>query len=266
MRKESFVRKTSYKWERFILLIFAQTQVPQWNYLRSSLQKNSQTIGKGFFVLALISLWWWNWQLLVATGVGIGLMWLTYQVSPKQWHKLWEKAISSLTGSNRKLVFAVLSGSLGGFITYMITAIWADSENRWLATGSILQGFGTLITLILLGWQINRQSSDRYDAKFEQLIEDLTAADSLKRFIAIRQLTNLGHKKALNREQRRQLIEYFHFMLAQSPETSIQEALFDSLDVLGVSAYSFPYSQSSQNHSNPIQLKHSVAKNVRDLV
>jgi hypothetical protein len=259
------VRKTSYKWKRSLLLILAQTQVQQWHFLRSILKKKSRTIGKGFFGLALISLWWWNWQLLVAASVGIGLMWLTYQIPLKQWRKLWEKIISSLTGSNRKLVFAVLSGSLGGFITYMITAIWADSENHWLATASILQGFGTLITLILLGWQINRDKSDRYEAKFEQLVADLTAADSLKRFMAIRQLTNLGHKKALNREQRQQSIEYFYFMLAQSPETSIQEALYDSLDVLGVSAYSFPYSQSSQ-HSTPIELKHSMVKNVRDLV
>jgi hypothetical protein len=259
------VRKTLYKKKRSLLVILVQTQLQQWHFLRLFLQQKSQTIAKGFFVLALISLWWWNWQLLVAACVGIGLMWLTYQISLKQWRKLWEKIISSLTGSNRKLVFAVLSGSLGGFVTYMMTAIWADSENHWLATASILQGFGTLITLILLGWQINRDSSDRYHTKFEQLVTDLTAADCLKRFMAIHQLTNLGQKKVLNQEQRRQLIEYFYFMLAQSPETSIQEALYDSLDVLGVSAYSFPYSQSSQ-HSTPIKLKHSIVKNVRDLV
>jgi hypothetical protein len=259
------VRKTSSKWKRSLLPILVQTQLQQWHFGKSFLKKRFPTTGQGFLVLALISLWWWNWQLLFAASVGIGLMWLTYQVSLKQWRKLWEKIISSLTGSNRKLVFAVLSGSLGGFVTYMTTAIWADSENHWLATGSILQGFGTLITLILLGWQINRHHSDRNNSQFEQLVADLTAIDSLKRFIAIRQLTNLGQKKALNREQRRQLIEYFYFMLAQSPETSIQEALYDSLDVLGVSDRSFPDSSSLQ-HSNPIELKHSALKNVRDLV
>lgn len=257
--------KTSYKWERLIFLIFARAKLQKRDIAGLSSQKNSQqALGKGFVALALVSLWWWNWQLLVATGFAIGLMWLTYGMSPKQWRKLWERTVALVAGSNRnsnrKLVFAVVSGSLGGAIAYLMTAIWADTENHWLATGSILQGFGTLITLILLGWQINRESSYRHDTKFEQLLVDLTTSDSLKRLIAIRQLTNLVQKKALEREQRLQLIEYFYFMLAQPQEITIQEALLDSLAVLGVSAYKSDTSQSFSTVTTPIKL------NVRDLV
>ena len=255
MRKETVVPKTSSRWEQFLLFTFSQAKAKDWDVLALSSRQMSRITSKGLIVLGLVSLWWWNWQLLLATSTGIGLMWLTYKMSHKQYRRLWQRITGSVAGYNGRLLFAVGSGSLGGLVTYMIAGIWADAENRWLATGSILQGLGTLITLILLGWHINRESSQRHEAKFEQLLGDLTAENSLKRLIAIRQLTNLGHQKALNREQQIQLIEYFHFMLAQSPETSIQEALLDSLDMLGVSNFAL---LQSQPVATPIKLKHSV--------
>ena len=189
-------------------------------------------------------------------------MWLTYKMSHKQYRRLWQRLTSFLTGYNRRLLLAVASGSLGGLVTYIIASIWADTENHWLATGSILQGLGTLITLILLGWQINRESTQRYEAKFEQLLEDLTADNSLKRLIAIRQLTNLAYKKVLDREQQTQLIEYFCLMLTQSQEPSLQEALLDSLDILGVSNVSNFALPQSRTVTTPIKLQHSVSERV----
>lgn len=259
MRKETVVGKTSYGWEQLLLSIFSQAKAQDWDVLALSSKQVSQIVRKGLLMLAFVSLWWWNGQLLLATSVGIGLMWLTYKISQKRYRKLWQTGVSWLVGHNRKLLFAVGSGSLGGFFTYMVAAIWADTENRWLATGSILQGFGTLITLILLGWHINRSNGDRNLAKFDQLLGDLTAAEPLKRFIAIRQLTNLAHKNTLDREHRLQLIEYFYFMLAQPQESSVQEALLDSLDILGVPAFK---ATSSQTVATPIDLKHSVSENV----
>lgn len=259
MQKEAVVPKRSYGWEQLIIAIFSPAKVKDWDVLALSSQQVSQIVSKGLLALSLVSLWWWNWQLLLASSVGMGLMWLTYKMSQKQWRKLWQTGSGLITGYNRKLVFAVTSGSLGGFMTYLITAIWADTENRWLATGSILQGFGTLLTLILVGWQINRTNSDRHVVKFEQLLADLTASDSLKRLIAIRQLTNLVRHKSLDREHRLQLIEYFQFMLSQPQETHLQEALLDGLDLLGISAFS---SSESVTVQTPLKLKHSVTENV----
>ena len=259
MRKETVVPKTSSRWEQFLLLTLSQTKTKDRDVLGLSSRQVSQITSKALIVLGLVSLWWWNWQLLLATSTGIGLMWLTYKMSHQQYRKLWQRFTRAIAVSNRRLLFAVGSGSLGGLVTYMFANIWADAENRWLATGSILQGLGTLITLILLGWQINRESSRGNEAKFEQLLGDLTADDSLKRLIAIRQLTNLAYKKVLDREQQTQLIEYFCLMLTQSQEPSVREALLDSLDILGVSGFTLPQSQAV---ATPIELKHSLSENV----
>ncbi len=113
----------------------------------------------------------------------------------------------------------------------MTASIWADSETRWLATGSILQGLGTIVTLLLLGWHFNR---DRHsETKFDQLLLEVTTADPIKRLIVIRQLTRLAMRSRLSREQRLQLVEYFYLMLAQPQESIVSEALLDSLATFG---------------------------------
>ena len=247
--------KTSYGWEQ--LKRSKIDRAKKQDSALSSRQK-SQIISKGLIMLGVVSLWWWNWQLLLATTIGICLMWLTYKVPSRQWRKLWQTGSNLLTRHHSKLVFAVGSGSLGGFVTYMMSAIWLDTENHWLATGSILQGFATLAVLILVGWQVKQNYSDRYSAKFDRTLQDLTAPESLKRLIAIRQLTNLVRKKALDREHKLQLIEYFHFMLSTPQESAIQEALLDGLEILGFAEFNVPQSFTVPN---PIQLKHLVREN-----
>lgn len=236
------------------------------NSTLSSRQK-SRIIRQGSIILGVMSLWWWNWQLLLSSAIAISLMWLTYKVPSKQWRKLWQTGSNLVTRHHhRKLVFAVGSGSLGGFVTYMISAIWLDTENHWLATGSILQGLATVAVLMMVGWQVSRESGlgraepfhDRSSFQFDRYLQDLTATESLKRLIAIRQLTNLVKKKALEREQKLQLIEYFHFMLSRPQELMIQEALLDGLEVLGFSGFNVPQSSTT---SNSIRLKHLVREN-----
>lgn len=258
VRKENLVQKTSYNWRQLLLAVVSQSK-PKRNSLALSSRRVSQLSNKGLLMLALVSLWWWNWQLLLATSVGISLMWLNYKVSFKQWRKLGQKIIASLTRYNRKLFLAVLCGVTGGFFTYLATAIWLDTENHWLATGSILQGLATVATLILLSWYLIRHKSDRSYNKFEHLLTDLTAEDTLKRFIAIRQLTNLVHKKAVDKEHRRQLIEYFHFMVLQPQDSAIQSALIDSLAILGISEFNLPQSPSL---AKPVNLKHPISENI----
>ena len=58
------------------------------------------------------------------------------------------------SGFNRQLTLAVGSGGIATLSTYMAVSIWVDSDSPWIAAGAILQGFGTLATLILLVWQI----------------------------------------------------------------------------------------------------------------
>ena len=223
--------KTSYRWEQALVSILSQAQAKDWDILALSPKQVSKIATKGLLLLGIILLWWWNWKLLLATSVGILLMLVVYTFKKQHWQRFYRRWQGLFTGYNRKLALAVGSGSMGAFVTYMTASIWADSENRWLATGSILQGLGTLVTLFLLGWHLNR---DRYsETKFEKLLLELTAVDPLKRLIAIRQLTRLAQKNRLSREQNLHLVEYFHLMLSQPQEAPIREALLDSLESFG---------------------------------
>ncbi len=224
--------KTLYRWEQALVSILSQAQAKDWDILALSPKQVSKITTRVLLLLGIILLWWWNWKLLLATSVGIMLMLIVYTFKKQHWQRFYRRCQGWFTGYNRKLALAVGSGSMGAFVTYMTASIWADSENRWLATGSILQGLGTLITLLLLGWHINR---DRFsETKFDKLLLELTAVDPLKRLIAIRQLTRLAQKNRLSREQRLQLVEYFHLMLSQPQEAIISEALLDSLESLGL--------------------------------
>ncbi len=186
---------------------------------------------RGLVTLGLVSLWYWHWQLLLATGVSISLMWLSYRLSFSRYRNAWHKVTTLVSGANRKLLFAVTSGSLGGLFTYMTTVIWLDTENHWLAVGLIAQGLMTLAVLILLLWQTAQQKSDRNSTRFTNLLRDITADNPLKRLIAIRQLTDLVAQSSLNPNERSQTEEYFHFMLAQPQEPQIQAALLDGIEL-----------------------------------
>lgn len=225
--------KISYLWEQALVSILSQVQAKDWDILALSPKQVSKIITRGALLFGIILLWWWNWKLLLATSVGIMLMLLVYTCKKQHWQKFYRRWQGLFTGYNRKLALAVVSGSMGAFVTYMTASIWADSENPWLATGAILQGLGTIVTLFLLGWQLKRDRCS--ETKFDQLLLELTAVDPLKRLIVIRQLTSLVMRNRLSREQRLQLVEYFYLMLAQPQETIVSEALLDSLEVFGFS-------------------------------
>ena len=243
--------KTSYRWEQALVSILSQAQAKDWDILALSPKQVSKIITRLLLLLGIILLWWWNWKLLLATSVGIMLMLVVYTFKKQHWQRFYRRWQGLFTGYNRRLALAVGSGSMGAFVTYMTASIWADSENRWLATGSILQGLGTLITLFLLGWHLNRDR--RGETKFEKVLLELTTVDPLKRLIAIRQLTRLAQKNRLSREQNLHLAECFHLMLSQPQEDPIREALLDSLESFGFT---------SQPEENSLKIPLKLGQNI----
>ena len=242
--------KISYLWEQALVSFLSQLPAKDGDFLALSPKQVSKIITRGALLLGMLLLWWWNWKLLLATSVGIILMLVVYTFKKQHWQRFYRRCQGLLTGYNRKLALAVGTGSVGAFVTYMTASIWADSENRWLATGSILQGLGTIVTLLLLGWQLNRERHS--ETKFDQLLLELTTVDPLKRLIVIRQLTRLATKNRLSREQRLQLVEYFYLMLAQPQESIISEALLDSLETFG-------FSQLEENSNKiPLELRQNI--------
>jgi hypothetical protein len=183
-------------------------------------------------LLIFALLWWMNWKLFLATTVGIGLMSLGYLLQNPHWQRYYQKWRNFLVGSNRQLVLAVVAGSSGAFCTYLAASVWADADNQWLATGSILQGAASLTTLLLLLWSLRGKKASSLEAKLDRLLADLTHSDRLKRLIAIRQLTRLLITNRLSAEHYHQSIEYFHLMLSEPQPQIIRNALLESLDIL----------------------------------
>jgi hypothetical protein len=171
----------------------------------------------------------WDWKLVVATGVGIGGMGLVYLASGKNWQQYWLLWQPFLKGSQGKLTLAVGSGAIASLSTYLAAAIWAESDNRWLATGTVLEGMGTLLTLTLLGWHILSQQNQDSDTQLEKYLHQLTEPDPIKRLIAVRQLIKLQETKTLPKRDRHQIEDYFHLLLQQESEKLIRQAILEHL-------------------------------------
>jgi hypothetical protein len=183
------------------------------------------------FAIATL-LWWMNWKLFLATSVGISLMSFGYLRQNPYWQHYCRRWQKFLVGSNRQLILAVGSGAAGSFCTYLAASVWADAENQWLATGVILQGFASLTTLSVLLWSLFKKKDNSTEVKLEKLLTDLSHNESLKRLVAIRQLTRLLIGNSLPSDYYSQSIEYFRLMLSEPQLPIIKNALLESLELL----------------------------------
>jgi hypothetical protein len=208
--------------------------------------------GQALCLTIFALLWWLNWKLWLATSVGIGAMSACYLVQNSHWQNYCRQWRKFLVGSNRQLTLAIGTGASGAFCTYLAASIWADAENQWLATGSILQGFISLATLIVLVWSWRGKKADSLEAKLDQLLVDLSDRDRLKRLVAIRQLTRLLISQRLAAEHYQQTIEYYRLMLSEPQPAVIKDALLESLELLDAEKI---LRQPKQLAKIPLQLK-----------
>lgn len=242
------------------------SQVSNWqqifNIFTSSLKdrKSRQIYQRVFCCGVFALLWWMNWKLLLSTTVGIGSMSLCYLAQNSHWQRYCQQWRSFLIGSNRQLAIAVGAGASGAFCTYLAAAVWTDTENRWLATGSILQGFVSLVTLALLLWSLRSRTNQ--ETKLDRLLGDLSHSDRLKRLVAIRQLTRLLVTNRLSSDHYYQTVEYFEIMLSEPQPSTIKNALLESINLLG----SEPTSSSTTPVKIPLQLhrRKSILNTVGD--
>ncbi|WP_066379954.1 armadillo-type fold-containing protein [Anabaena sp. CA = ATCC 33047] len=174
----------------------------------------------------------WNWKLLLALLVGIGVMLLVYSMQKWNWQLHWVEIKKFLHSPNRQLVLAVSSGGIATLSTYMAAAIWTDSHSHWIATGAIVQGLGTLFTLILLVWQIVNFYSQREENSFEQLLLHLTEPDPIKRLIAVRRLTKIITRQSIDAAHQQDVAQCLHLLLSREAETAIRDAALESLQIL----------------------------------
>ncbi|WP_413199668.1 hypothetical protein [Nostoc piscinale] len=215
-------------------------QIPNWSLPALSPGSSKQQNFKPFsgsggvlgFLTIVVAMLLWNWKLLLALIVGVGVMLITYSNQQWNWQQRWVEIQKILNGPNRRLVLAVAIGGLATISTYMAAAIWVDSHSPWLATGAILQGLGTLLTLVLLLWQIFSRYRHQDQDVFEQLLLNLTEADPLKRLLAIRRISKFITRQPVNESLQQEVSQCLQLLLTKEEEVIIREAAFESLQIL----------------------------------
>jgi hypothetical protein len=173
----------------------------------------------------------WNGRLVMATGAGLGTMWLAYTLRESAWRAAITDLVNALQGVDRRITLSILAGAGATFGTYTALSIWLESQNHWLATGMILQGTVTMGAIGVLLWQ-KLQPSPRQSGLL-QYVQDLTDADPLKRLIAVRQINQLFKQHP---EQQADLTEFYQVLLTREPDRLVQAALMDGLQAMTTKA------------------------------
>ncbi|MEA5620040.1 armadillo-type fold-containing protein [Cronbergia sp. UHCC 0137] len=184
------------------------------------------------FLSLIVAMILWNWKLLLALAVGIGVMGLAYSMSKWNWQLRWLEIAQFFNTPNTRFALSVIMGGIATVITYMTIAIWLDSTSHWIAAGIIVQGLGTLLTLILLVWQLISLHNHQDEEYLDQLLNNLIVADPLKRLIAVRQLSKLINRQQIDPSVQQDIVQCLGLLLSREEETVIREAAFNSLQAL----------------------------------
>ena len=191
--------------------------------------------GGGVWVLVLtaaVTMLFWNWRLLLATGLGVLTMRLVYLAQEKGWQHYILTLHRFLNGPHRQLTLAVGSGGVATLFVYIAASVWLDSDSAWLAAWSIFQGGGILAILSLLLWSLLRHQANRHEAQLDRQFDALTDPDPLKRLIAVRQIAGLLANHHFDRSHWATVTSSFRLMLDREPEALVQEAVLDGLHML----------------------------------
>ncbi|MBF2065609.1 MAG: armadillo-type fold-containing protein [Calothrix sp. C42_A2020_038] len=203
------------------------------------------------FLTVVVAMLLWNWKLLLAGSIGIGTMVSAYSMQKRDLSNYWLKLSHFFDTHNRRLLIAVLSGSIATLTSYTAIAVFLSSKNPWIATGALVQGTGTLLTLILLVWLITTINENKEQNQIDQLLVNLTQPDPLKRLITLRQLTKLVSRSGVDVSERQTVINCLQLLLTQEEETLVRDAAFDSLQTIE----RFTISEGSTTPLKPLGIK-----------
>ena len=183
-------------------------------------KKTQKFILYTFSALLFFYMLLWNWPIVIATTLGVGIMTMVYFL--QSYAIPWQIFQQLIQGPNKKLIIASTSGGFAALTTYISTLIWTSSKNPWLAAGTIMQGLGTITLISLVSWLIFSRKDNVHNNKSDDYIEDLTNSDPLKRLIAVHYLAKHSHTQY-------PLKQYYRLMLARENNPTIKSALLEKL-------------------------------------
>ncbi|NET03009.1 MAG: armadillo-type fold-containing protein [Sphaerospermopsis sp. SIO1G1] len=212
-------------------------QLPEFKTGSSKQQPLKRWYEPGHFLgllTVIVAMLFWNWKLLLALFIGIVVMLFAYSIPKWNLEISWSEIRQFLNSPKIRLSLAVFSGGIATFMTYIAIAICQNSPNIWIATGAILQGLGTILTLIFLVWQILNFQESQAENNLQQLLNKLTETDSLKRLLAVRQINQFIIRKNFDNSAKQDVMNCLKILLVQEEETVIREAVLNSLQSLDI--------------------------------
>ena len=226
--------KASSSWQQI------KSEVSNWTQTKSKSSKTIKQSLKRFqepgsalgFLTIVIAMLLWNWKLLLASSVGIGAMVSVYSMYKWDVRIRWYEINKFFNSPNSRFAVAVISGGIATLSTYTAAAVWVDSNSHWIAAGAILQGFGTLLTLALLVWQMVSFYKNQQENQLDELLVNLTEEDPLKRLIALRQINKLVSRKSIGDSAQNSVAEFLKLLLCREDEQAVRDAVFDTLQLL----------------------------------
>ncbi|MCF2971429.1 hypothetical protein L1047_09510 [Synechococcus sp. Nb3U1] len=182
--------------------------------------------------LALVGLAVWNWRLGLSLLVGSLVMLGLYALRGRELIRRWQELQAWFRRGDRSLLVAIGSGAAATLGTYTLVSIWAEANQRWLATGAILQGLATLGLLAVLLWEWLNRRQERQRSQLERDLSDIASPDSFKRLVGVRRLQSLMPQ--LDADQTRLAVDYLRLALDQETVAIVREALLEALQGWGI--------------------------------
>lgn len=225
-----------------------------------TLQRKWLSGAKGWSLVAVgtTALIFWNGRLVLATTIGAAVMMAVYYGQTSWQNSAWQQQLatwkSTLAGWNKTFLLAAASGVGATFLAYLGFAVWAETEQHWVATALLLQGMTSLGLLGLGLGQRVKLTPDRPALNYSDWIHKLVDADAVRRLMAVRELTAAIAAQTLTPEQTRQVADYFRLMLNQESEEIILEAVWQGLQAISQSQALTDRQQLDQQHLNQQQI------------
>ncbi|MGB2926878.1 MAG: hypothetical protein WBB82_16380 [Limnothrix sp.] len=214
---------------------------------------------------AIAALCVWQWQLVVATAIGAGVMGTIYTAYDLPWEKYLEEFYRFWQGEYRRLGVAVLGGASAVVASYGAIALWQSVENHWLVTVVGIQIVMVGAILLISLRQTWGQSSEL--AQFETALDNLGHQSSVKRLAAIRYLRRLLQTQKLDPSQKSTLYTFLRLAWQQEPESALRGALLSTLSFYKGSESATAFQPLNLKKSRPpIRLEQKIHQRIEERV